>query len=154
MDRWYAFLHFFAAFGFVGSLTVAEWNGRAARATADWGQRAALFDVVARSTRMVGLGPLLLLGVLGNLLAVARGHRMATEVWLRWVNGLWVAAVLLLVWVCLPAAVRLVAIARSAAGGASADGWEPTLRRWRLGNLGSSLLYLALLALMVFRWKG
>ena len=29
-------LHLFFAFSFVGSLVVAEWNGRAARATHDW----------------------------------------------------------------------------------------------------------------------
>ena len=31
------------------------------------------------------------------------------------------------------------------------EGYDATLRRWRLGNLAQTLLYLALLALMVWR---
>jgi Na+/melibiose symporter-like transporter len=153
LDRVYAFLHLFTAFGFVGSLVVAEWNGRAARMTSDWGQRAALFEVVARSARMGGLVMLLLLGVFGNLSAVTRDYRMSTDSWLRWANGVWLAEVLILAMVCIPAATRLATLARSASAGGGAEAWDATLKRWRLANLLASLLYLFLLALMVFRWR-
>ena len=93
------FLHLFFSFAFVGTLVVAEWNGRAARATTDWGQRAVLFRVIP------------------------------------------------------PAAARLAAAASAAAGGGEAAGFEAALARWRLGNVAMSLLYLVLLALMVFRWR-
>jgi hypothetical protein len=146
-------LHFFFAFSFVGSLVVAEWNGRAARATQDWGQRALLFHIVHLSSRVAGLGSLILTGVFGNLASLRLGYSMASDTWMRWVNGLWLAAVVLMALVVLPSAGRLATTARLAAGGGSAEGFERALARWRFGNVLQSLLYLALLALMVFRWR-
>src|SRR2546422_7458071 len=71
-------LHFFFAFSFVGSLVVAEWNGRAARVTQDWGQRALLFHIVHLSSRVAGLGSLVLAGVFGNLASLRLGYSMAS----------------------------------------------------------------------------
>ena len=147
------FLHFFFSFGFVGTLVVAEWNGRAARATDDWGQRAVLFRVIHLSTRVAGLGALVLLGVFGHLNAVALGYRMGASSWLQWVTGLWMAAIAVMAFLVLPAAARLAATASVAAGGGEPVGYAATLGRWRLGNVAMSLLYLALLALMVLRWR-
>ena len=152
-DRIWALLHLFFAFSFVGTLVVADWNSRAARATPDWSQRAALFDIIARASRVAGLGSLVLTGVFGNLLAVDAGYHMATDAWLRWVNGLWLVAVLVLFVVCLPSVRRIESLARAAAGGGSAEGYDAALRRWRIGNVLLSLLYLALLAVMVFHWR-
>lgn len=154
MQRAWTLLHLFFAFGFVGTLVVADWNSRAARATDDWGRRAMLFDIVARSSRIAGFGSLLMLGVLGNLLATQLGYRMAADAWLRWINGLWLAAVLTMLIVCVPGARRLESIARAAAAGDAAEGYPAALARWRMGNAVLSVLYMALLAFMVFRWKG
>ena len=146
-------LHLFFAFGFVGTLVVAEWNGRAARLTTDWGQRAILFQVVHLSTRTAGLGALVLLGVLGHLMAVALGYRMGADSWLRWVTGVWSAAVAVMALVVLPAAARLAKESRAAAAGGEPAGYDAALGRWRLGSVALSLLYLAMLSLMVFHWR-
>ncbi len=153
LDRIWALLHLFFAFSFVGTLVVADWNSRAARATQDWSQRAALFDIIARASRVAGLGSLLLTGVFGNLLAVNAGYRMATDAWLRWVNGLWLIAVLVLLVVGLPSVRRIVSLARAGAAGGSAEGYDAALRRWRIGNTMLSVLYLGLLVVMVFHWR-
>ena len=52
MDRLWEFLHLFFTFGFDGTLVVAEWNGRAARATTDWSQRALLYRIVLFATAL------------------------------------------------------------------------------------------------------
>ena len=147
LPRLWILLHLFFAFSFVGSIVVSEWTGRAARATEDWGQRALLFGIANRAGRMAGLVPLLLVGVFGNLAAMAMGRRMAQDVWLRWANGLWLAAALVMLAVTLPAAARLAKLAGS--DGARED-YAPTLAKWRLGNAALGALYLALLVLMVW----
>lgn len=146
-------LHLFFAFSYVGSLVVAEWNGRVARISQDWGQRALLFRIVLLSSRIAGFGALVLTGVFGNLSAVRVGYRMSQDVWLRWVNGLWIAAVLITLFLVLPNVRRLAAITQEAARGGSSEGFAQALSRWRFGNMLQSLLYLSLLALMVFRWR-
>jgi hypothetical protein len=55
--------------------------------------------------------------------------------------------------VVLPNAARLAAISRTAAQGGSSDGFTSALARWRIGNVGQSVLYLATLVLMVYRWR-
>ena len=75
-------LHLFFAFSFVGSLVVAEWNGRAARATHDWNQRAILFQIVHLSSRLAGMGGLFMLGVFGNLTSIGLGYTMRHDAWL------------------------------------------------------------------------
>lgn len=148
------FLHHFFAFAFVGTLVVAEWNGRASRATSDWGQRALLFKTIHLSSRVAGLGSLALLGVFGHLLATASGYRMGGDPWLRWATGLWLAALAVMAFVVLPAAARLARITAAAVGGGDGAGYDVSLARWRLGNVLLTVLYLALLVLMVLRWRG
>jgi hypothetical protein len=144
-------LHLFTAFSFVGSLLLAEWTGRSARATTDWGQRALLFKIAVGAGRAAGFIPLVLTGVFGNVASVRLGYHMATDVWLRWANGLWLAAVLVMALMNLPAAYKLAAQSRAAAGGADpAAGYAGLLRRWRLSNVLLSALYLALLIVMVY----
>jgi len=154
LERITTLLHLFFAFGFVGTLIVADWNSRAARATSDWSRRSLLFEIVGRSSRVAGAGTLLLTGILGNLLAVQLGYRMRADAWLRWVNLVWVAAMIMQFAVCLPAVRRLETLAGAAAAGGGSEGWDPALRRWRLGNAFLSVLYVSLLILMVFRWRG
>lgn len=153
MERLWEFLHLFFAFSFVGTLVVAEWNGRAARATADWSHRALLFRIVFLATRTAGLGSLVLTGLLGHAFAVSLGYRMSSDTWLRWVTLLWVAALADMFLLVLPSASRLAATSAAAVGGAATDGWDRTLGRWRIGNVLLSALYLALLLLMVLRWR-
>jgi hypothetical protein len=153
LDGIWKLLHLFFAFSFVGNLVLADWNGRAVRATQDWAQRALLLDILLLSSRTAGIGSLVLLGIFGNMTAMRLGLRMGSDTWLRWANGLWLAAVLVTVFVVLPALFRLRAGARAAAGGGDAPEFDRSLGRWRLGNLALSLLYLALLVLMVFRWQ-
>ena len=144
------FLHFLFAFSFVGALTLAEWNGRAARATQDWGRRAALWGVVGTTTQVLGLGALVLLGILGNLLAAALGMPMG-GMWMRAANGLWLIGILIHLFLSLPAARRLVTLSEAAAGGAPADAYPGALARWRIANVLLSILYVFMLALMVLR---
>ena len=129
----------------------AIWNSRAARAAEDWAQRAKQWDLVRRAAG-AGMGLLVLLGVVGNLLSAGLGYRMAADAWPRWVNGLWLAALAVQGIVMTPSAARLASLAR-AAGNGPAPGYEAALGRWRIGNILMSVLYLALLVLMVFRWR-
>lgn len=137
----------------MGSLVVADWNGRAARLSTDWAQRALLWDIVRRSSLVAGLGSLVLLGVFGNLSASAAGLPMSGA-WMMGVNGLWVAGLLVTAAALLPSARKLTALAATTAGGGSAPDYDRVLRVWRLANLAQSLFYLAMLALMVFARPG
>lgn len=143
-------LHLFTAFSFVGSLLVTEWTGRSARATADWGQRALLFQIAVGAGRAAGFIPLVLTGVFGNVASVGLGLHMATDVWLRWANALWLAAVLVMALMNLPAAYKLAALARAASGRDEPAGYARLLSRWRVSNVLLSVLYLALLVVMVY----
>jgi hypothetical protein len=154
LDAVWRFLHFFFAFSYVGLLMLSERNGRAVLATSDWGQRAILLQVVQISTRIAGLGGFLLLGVFGNLLAMRLGYRMATDRWFMVVNALWLLNLVVLMFFTSPHIARLARIAAGAARGESSEGWALALGRWRFGNVVLSLLYLAFLAIMVFRWRG
>lgn len=152
MTGLWQFLHLFFAFSFVGGLVVADWNGRAARATNDWGQRAVLFQIIHLSGRVAVFGGLVLLGVFGNLLSVSRGYSMGADVWLRWVNGLWLVMLVVTALITLPNAAHLATASRLAAGGGQPDGYAQSLVRWRIGNILLSVLYVAMLVLMVFHW--
>ena len=145
-------LHLFFAFAFVGTLIASDWNRRAAHATEDWRQRALLWEMTRRLAGM-GLGTLLLLGVMGNVLAPAMGYRMSADRWMQWVNGLWLAALAVQAVVAAPGAARLAAVSKAAAGGGPAEGYPAALRRWRVANVVQSVLYLSLLTLMVYRWR-
>ena len=144
------FLHLLFAFSFVGVLTLAEWNSRAARATDDWGRRAALWGVVGATTRVLGLGALVLLGILGNLLAAALGMPMG-GMWMRAANGLWLAGILIYLLVSLPAVRGLVSSCEAAAGGQPGEAYPGTLARWRIANAVLSIFYVVMLGLMVLR---
>ena len=150
LAKLWTLFHLFTAFSFVGSLLVAEWTGRSARATADWGQRALLFQIAVRAGRTAGFIPLVLTGVFGNVASVGLGYHMATDAWLRWANGLWLAAVLVMALMSLPAAHKLAVMARAATGDGEPPGYAGFLSRWRLANVLLSLLYLALLVVMVY----
>ena len=152
LDRLWELLHLFFAFSFVGSLVVSEWNGRAARMTQDWGQRAVLFGISHLSTRVAGFGGLILTGVFGNLASLRLGYRMSQDAWLMWVNGLWLAAVAVVALLLLPNAARLADLSQKAARGEPSEGYARALARWRFGNVLASVLYLGLLGLMVFHW--
>jgi len=145
-------LHLFFAFAFVGTLVACDWNSRAARATLDGPQRALLWDIVRRAAG-AGLGALIALGVLGNVLSIMLGYRMSADGWLRWVNGLWLLSVFVQGVMVAPGAGRLAGLARAAADGGPAEAYAGALKRWRIANLAQSVLYLALLVLMVFHWR-
>ncbi len=161
------FLHLLFAFSFVGALTIAEWNGRAARTAKDWNRRAALWGVVRVTTQVLGIGALVLVGILGNLLAVALGLPMG-GLWMRVVNGLWLAGLLVYLLAALPTAGRLVALCETAAreerapasppsgplspsfAGPGAEAtYSATLARWRLANVLLSIFFVLMLTLMV-----
>ena len=142
------FVHLLFAFSFVGALTLAEWNGRAARATRDWNRRAALWSVVLGTMQVLGLGALVLLGILGNLLAVALGLPMG-GLWMRAVNGLWLVGILIHLFGALPAARRLVTACQGAVGGTPDAGYDAALTKWRIANVFLGIFYVLMLALMV-----
>lgn len=146
-------LHLVFAFSYVGSLTVAEWNSRAARATPSWAERARLFQIVHLSTRIAGLGSLFLAGVLGHVTAFGYGYRMGQDGWMMLVTVLWLGALAGMFSLNLPLSARLAETARLASEGSTGEGWASTLARWRFANVIQSVLYLVLLALMVFRWR-
>lgn len=146
-------LHLFFAFGFVGSLVVADWNTRGARITSDWAQRSMLFQIVQYSTRLAGFGSLVLLGIFGNLLSISAGYSMKADLWLRWVNGLWIVLLILMALVALPNVAQLVKASQLGALGGEPAGYDRALVRFRFANILLSVLYVTMLVLMVFRWR-
>lgn len=151
--RVWLMLHLYFSFSFVGSLIVAEWVGGIARRAPEWRDRALLYEVLKRSTQWVGLLPLVLLGALGNVVATQSGLRMAADPWLRTVNVAWLLMLIVLAAVGLPSIRRLAALSRAAATGGASAGYESALRNWRFANLALTLLYVAMLALMVSQAK-
>jgi hypothetical protein len=152
------FFHLLFAFAYVSGLALADWNSGAALRARTWRERATLLRVNFIATTVIGLGGLLLLGIAGNVLSVSLGYRMGADAWMRWVNGLWVLATVLLAAVSVPAAGTLARMAtkmsEAAEGTAAPDAWAGTLTRWRIARVAQNLLFLALLVLMVFRWRG
>jgi len=153
LQRLLEFLHLFFAFSYVASLVIGEWNGRAARATDDWKQRAILYQIIWLSCRVAGFGSLFLSGVFGNLAAILLGYSMAHSPWFQWVNGLWLAALAGMILLTVPNASHLAKQSLVGAAGGTPQGFERALARWRIGNVVQSLLYLTLLAFMVWHWK-
>ena len=150
MQRLWLFLHLFFAFSYVGSLVVADWNGRAARRSTDWAQRSLLWDIVRRSSLVSGLGSLALLGVFGNLAARGAGMSMSSP-WMMIVNGLWVVGLLVAGFASVPAARRMTTLSATVAGGGTAPDYDRVLRVWRSANVVQTVFYLTMLALMVYR---
>ena len=146
-------LHLLFAFSYVGSLTLAEWNSRAARRTQSWPERARLFEIIHVSSRVAGAGALFVTGLLGHAAAIGAGYRMGQDRWMIVVTLVWLAALAGMFLLNLPLSARLAAIARAAADGGPSEGWTSALARWRFANLLQSVLYLAMLGLMVFPWR-
>lgn len=145
-------LHLLFAFSYVGSLTLADWNSRAARRTENWSERARLFEIIHVSSRIAGAGALFVTGLLGHVTAIGSKYRMGEDRWMIVVTVVWLAALAGMFLLNLPLSARLAAIARAAAAGGSGEGWASSLARWRFMNVLQSLLYLVMLGLMVFPW--
>lgn len=152
------FFHLLFAFLYVSGLALADLNSAGVQRARAWRERAALLRVTFTAATVTGLGGLLLLGIIGNVLSVMLGYRMGADVWMRWVNGLWVLAVVIMATVSVPTAAalsRMAAKASEAGDDATAPpAWAATLTRWRIARIAQNLLFLALLVLMVFRWRG
>lgn len=155
MIVWVEYAHVLLAFLFVAALFATHWNVLAARRTKDWTVRATLFELNQRISVMFGLGALLGLGLLGNVMAMQMGYSMKTTPVFRIVNGLWFGSLVLSVAVDLPNSMKLASLARAASRGPDATdpaGWSNTLGRWRAGNAAQLALFLCLLYFMVSPW--
>lgn len=129
------FVHVALACTFSAGVIGSHLSVLAARRAPTWQAKAALYGITRTCAVVFGLGSLLLLGVLGNVLALSLGYRMADTPVFRLANGLWLFAVLGSLLLEAPAAAGLVAQTR----GLPSDAPEPaghaaTLARWRLGN--------------------
>jgi hypothetical protein len=151
----FEYLHLLFAFAYVASLFAAHWNMLAARRSASWAERAALAESNRRIMFATGLGSLLALGVLGNLLAMSLGYRMADTPTFRIVNGMWLVSLIVLAALDLPATRRLAAGARAAVGNGGGEpvDWNNQLGRWRLGNGLQLALFMGMLWMMVAPWR-
>ena len=147
------FLHVLLSMSFAASVIGAHLNAMLLRRTTDWNRRVALLEANHRNTLVFGLGSLLLLGVLGNLSAIALGYRMSSDTWLRAVNGLWLVTLALQLALEIPAAARALAEARRGADAGAAPDYPRALARWRMSNGVLLLVLVAFVGLMVFRWK-
>lgn len=150
------YLHVLFAFVYVAALMAAHWNALAARRAASWSERAVLFELNRRLSMMFALPALIGLGMVGQMLAMQLGYRMASERSFQVANGLWVISLLLLVALDMPLTGRLAAQARSAANGNATGepvGYTGVLDRWRIGNAVQLLVYLVTLWVMVSPWK-
>lgn len=152
------FFHLLFAFLYVSSLALADWNAGAARRAGTWRERATLFRTTFNATTVTGLGGLLLLGIIGNVLSVALGYHMGADAWMKWVNGLWVLAVVLMAALSVPTAGALARMStkmsEATEGTPAPDAWAGAVARWRIARMAQNLLFLALLVLMVLRWRG
>ena len=151
------YLHLLFAFGFTGALLAAHVNTLAARRAGGWAVRASHFEANRRLSLFVALPALIGTGVLGQVLAMALGYRMADTRAFQIANGVWVALLIVTLALELPAAMQLAAAARSAAAGppdaAAPASWGPALARWRAGNAAQLVLFLAMLAVMAAPWR-
>ncbi len=149
------YLHVLFGFTYVAALMAMHWNTLAARRTANWNERAALFELNRRLGMMFALGSLAAVGVVGQLLAMELGYRMAETRSFQVANALWLVNLIVLLAVDLPQSARLAAQARAAANGGATNepvGWTGTLDRWRIGNGVQLLVFLVLLWVMVSPW--
>jgi hypothetical protein len=147
------FLHLFSSISLIACMMSAYWNVLAARRVDDWGRRFALFEATRRTSLRFGLSSVLLVGVFANLTAVSLGLRLATDPWVRWVDGLWFATVVVLAVWTLPASRALVREARRAVEWGPSNTFDRALDRWRFSNATLVLLSVASIGLMVFRWR-
>ena len=155
------YLHLLTAFVFVSAVFASHWNVLAARRATEWHSRAALFELNVRIGRLFGLGALILLGIMGNMLAMQLGYRMADTPSFRSANSLWLLQLAIFVAIELSAASKLAALSRSAANAAGrGDGngadpveWRPLLGRWRIGNSTQLVLFVVQLYFMARPWR-
>lgn len=148
------FVHVLLAFFYVGAVLTAHLNMLAVRRAQSWAEKASLLAVNRRASLFIGFPALILLGLAGNLLAMAAGYRMSDTPTFRIVNGLWVLNVLVAAVLDLPISAKLADTARAAAanGGGEPVGWASGVGRWRLGNALQLALFLVLLWLMAAPW--
>jgi hypothetical protein len=147
------FLHLFSSLSLIACVMSAYWNVLAARRVDDWGRRFALFEATRRASLRYALPSVLLIGIFANLTAVSLGLRLATDPWVRWIDGMWFAAVVVLALVTLPASRALVREARRAVDWGQSRAFDRALVRWRFSNATLVLLSVASIGLMVFRWR-
>ncbi len=148
------FIHVLLAFFYVGAVLTAHLNMLAVRRAETWAEKASLLAVNRRASFFIGFPALILLGLAGNLLAMAAGYRMSDTPTFRIVNGLWLVNVLVAAVLDLPVTARLATIARAAAanGGGEPVDWNSRVGQWRLGNALQLLLFIAFLWLMAAPW--
>ena len=148
------FAHVLIAFFYVGALLASHLNMLAVRRAASWAEKAALLAVNRRASLFIGFPSLLLLGIVGNVLGMIAGYRMADTPTFRIGNGLWLVSVLVAAVLDLPVTTRLAAMSRAAAGNGGGEpvGWNSRVGQWRLGNALQLLLFVVLLWFMAAPW--
>ncbi|MBI5170153.1 MAG: hypothetical protein HZA61_11735 [Candidatus Eisenbacteria bacterium] len=149
------YLHVLFGFTYVAALMAAHWNALAARRTTNWNERAALFELNRRLGITFALGALIGAGVLGQMLGMSLGYKMADTRSFQIANALWLVNLLALLAVDLPQGSRLAAQARAAANSGATNepvGYTGALDRWRIGNAVQLLVFLVLLWFMVAPW--
>jgi uncharacterized membrane protein len=154
MPTTYRLLHSILAFAWFAAVFAAHWNVMQSRRAAGWRERAALFASNRALSTFVSLPALLGVGILGNLLGMQLGYSMKDTMLFRVSNGLWVALVLVALFIEMPASGALGALSHAAAdaetrgGSGEPAGWSRELARWRMGNGIQLLLWLVLLIVM------
>ena len=147
------FLHLFSSFGLIACVMSAYWNVLAARRVDDWGRRFVLFEATQRASLRFGVTSGLLIGLFANLTGLALGLRLATDSWLRWIDGMWIATLVVLAIGQLPASRALVREARRAIHQGPSAAFDRAMGRWRFSNATLVLLSVGSIGLMVFRWR-
>lgn len=149
------YAHELLAFFYAGALLAGHWNMLAVRRTTEWKERAVLLELNQRLSLFFSLIPLILLGIVGNLLAAQSGFRMSDTRALQISTALWLILVILGAAIDIPVAGRLAAMARSTSNGPGNDpvGWNGHLGRWRLGNALQLAVFLGILWIMISPWR-
>ncbi|MBI1798944.1 MAG: hypothetical protein HYR73_04590 [Candidatus Eisenbacteria bacterium] len=146
------FLQLLFSLSFVACAMSAYWNVLAARRVPDWDRRSALFAANHRATLRFGLTSVLLVGVAANLAALP-AFALAAGSWVRCVNGLCIAALIVIALVDLPASRVMIVEARRAIHAGPTAAFDRALHRWRAGNAALLLLSVASIGLTVVRWR-
>ena len=152
------YLHLLFAFLFAGGLFAAHLNTLAARRAADWAERASRFESNRRLSLFICVPALVVAGVLGQVLAMKLGYRMADTRPFQIANGVWLALLVVTLAVEMPAALRLAGGARAVARAAPPQNgtepveWGAVLARWSIGNGIQLVLFLVILAVMAVPW--
>lgn len=151
----YRLAHVLIAFVWFAAVFAAHWNAMQARRASTWAARATLFAVNRDLATRVALPMLFMVGLVGNIYAMQMGYTMKTSLSFMVANGLWAAMVLVALFVELPAAGALGALAHAAAAAnATSDpaGWDRELKRWRAANGAILLGFFLMLGVMISPW--